>query len=270
MPRGGKPPISWDKAVEWDRRNRQGETIPEIADKDDYDVRSVRKHVNRVREEQETTEARTELYKEVLREHYQELTDVARQLDRAVISEADVTPIIKSPLASALKEHLPNSPLWPMLDEWKETLQTEPQALASLRESIRVAVSKHASITAAFEGGRMDLEGITNFMMAQADSLLRGKLEFDPENVKPAAMDDGISYQVRYGEFLLGNINKDKQQILKQALEQFIRGMGSLEEYQHLAQIRKTKAGLRASLDEALTTIIYKKLVAGHCRFCPF
>ncbi|MEQ4487926.1 MAG: hypothetical protein AAC990_06150 [Dehalococcoides mccartyi] len=264
MPRGGKPPVSWDQAVEWERRNRQGETVPQIASKDDFDIRSVRKHINRVKEESETTEARTELYKEVLREHFQELTDVARQLDRAINDEADVTLIIAHPLAKALQEHLPKSQLWPALGEWKTTLNEELQGSANLRDAIKKAISEDVPLAAAFEGGRMDVEGVTNLMMSQVDNL-----DFDPAKVKSSPMESS-AFQVKYDEYLLGVVRTNKLDDLIKVLGQFILVLQNLEEYRNLTQIRKTKLELKSSILDTLTGIIYKKLVPGRCRFCPF
>lgn len=264
MPRGGKPPVSWDQAVEWERRNRQGETVPQIASKDDFDIRSVRKHINRVKEESETTEARTELYKEVLREHFQELTDIARQLDRAVNDESDVTPIVAHPMAKALQEHLPKSQLWPALGEWKTNLTEERQAVVNLREAIKKAVSKDGPLAAAFKDGHMDVEGVTNLIISQVE-----QADFDPAKVKPSPMESD-AFQVKYDEYLLGVIRNTNLDILIKALGQFIPGLQNLQEFQHLAQIRKTQAELKSSILDTLTGIIYKKLVPGRCRFCPF
>ena len=80
-----KDPVKPDKRHEWLRRNEQnGESPPQIAAADGFDVRTVRKQIQIAREEREAREARGAVLRNAVELHYKDLCGVAEDVKTQV------------------------------------------------------------------------------------------------------------------------------------------------------------------------------------------
>ena len=109
-----KPPVTPEQAIDWLNRNDQGESAPEIAKKDEYDVRTVRSHLQQKRQERERNEARASVLRNALEDHYRDLCNYALKLDptNPPATTIPALPADDSIMESALRQHIPRSSIW--------------------------------------------------------------------------------------------------------------------------------------------------------------
>ena len=81
-----KPPVRPEVARKWLKRYEEdGESPPQIAQSDGFDVRTVRKQLELMRHEREVREARQVVLRKALESHYADLCSFAENL-RAALS----------------------------------------------------------------------------------------------------------------------------------------------------------------------------------------
>ena len=109
-----KPAVRPELRRQWLRRYEEdGESPPEIAKADGYDVRTVRKQIEVERQERERREARSTVLRQALEKHYADLCDFAQKLDLELARVGGSLLMLKNdPMWSALREHLPRSTIW--------------------------------------------------------------------------------------------------------------------------------------------------------------
>src|SRR5438445_1677578 len=92
---------------------RQGEE--QIAKAARVDLRTVRKHVSKGRDELALEQARRALFEDALRRHFSQFCELAQALGRDLDKGTDLLQPLDSRslrLLQALKAHLPKSPIW--------------------------------------------------------------------------------------------------------------------------------------------------------------
>jgi len=136
------------------RHEQDGDSPPQIAATDGFDVRTVRKQIERARQEREVREARSIVLRNAMEHHYTDICNFAEKLKVAVAGEESISLLVDDPLWLALKQHLPHSPLWnllnrrdTLLERLYDALETGSLRLADLATRINVQVEK---ITANF------------------------------------------------------------------------------------------------------------------------
>lgn len=136
-----KPPVKPAKCRDWFRRlEEEGQSAAEIARADHYDVRTVRKQTELVRQERERREARSIVLRQALERHYADLVSFAEHLDSRMIKSSLPTETRSDHMWIALHEHLPRSPLWKMIDKIErlndDVRDIEKRAEQRLREKV--------------------------------------------------------------------------------------------------------------------------------------
>ena len=116
-----KPAVKPELRREWlQRHDEEGQSPPEIANADGYDVRTVRKQLEIERQERERREARSIVLRQALEKHYADLCCFVQKLDSHIVGEKGSPSTMRSdPMWSALEEHLPRSTIWKKLDRWE-------------------------------------------------------------------------------------------------------------------------------------------------------
>ncbi|MFQ5880655.1 MAG: hypothetical protein ACE5IZ_10855, partial [Dehalococcoidia bacterium] len=119
-----KPAVPAERRREWLQRHERGETPPQIASKDGFDVRTVRSAIGKAREEREASEAKVLTLRQALEWHFKDLEAFARELDSHVASSSAIPLAARGDrLWGALREHVPKSPLWTGIDRQERLLQ---------------------------------------------------------------------------------------------------------------------------------------------------
>ena len=145
-----KRAISIEKARDWLRRVEENdETPPQIAKTDFVDVRTVRKQINRAREERETRESKQAVLKEAMQRHYSDLVLFAKKLEKSLLKDTPVSlsaELKSTPLLRALKEHLPRARLWKDIDGLPEQEVKYNQSIKKLKHRIINTVKNKTSL----------------------------------------------------------------------------------------------------------------------------
>ena len=104
-----KPAVKPEVRRQWLRRyEEEGESPPQIARADSYDVRTVRKQIGAERQERERRDARSVVLRHALEQHYADLYSFAQKLDLQLTMEGSTLDMMRGDrMWSALREHLP-------------------------------------------------------------------------------------------------------------------------------------------------------------------
>ena len=80
-----KPSVQPELRREWLRQtDEEGKSVPQIATKSHYDVRTVRKAIQWARDDREKREARRIVYRQALEAHYADFVRFANNLDEEI------------------------------------------------------------------------------------------------------------------------------------------------------------------------------------------
>jgi len=273
MARKKKPPVSEEKAQEWFERRRRGETPPQIAQKDGFDVRTVRKYLSTLEKREELAQARTTVYREAMRQHFDDFIDVAKRLESRIV-DGEVTSDLaaSSPVYEALKDHLPQSTVWKRLDSWNELIKNESRCQIALDEAIKDYVKNDLALARLYSGTQADLFFVEYFLAFQINYFLRnGVFAYDADKgiIYTPSPTPGLLDAKFTDAYKLGSIQPGKQSDLSAALKSAQTNLINSPEFRTLQEIRSEKTKARAPIKEQLDVVIWKRVVPGHCKYCP-
>lgn len=265
-----KPPVKPETRHEWLDRNEKGETPPQIAERDEFDVRTVRKHIELARLERDVQQARSAVLRNALESHYHDLLETARNIEKQVLAEAPVSLETELPLVAGLRQHMPRSPLWVNLKRWNQTLVE----LAALQEAIRQKLGISLEDDGRLNG--ITSSGANGVIPAAVDALLhqmqqwsRGRegLKIDRDIHLEAASQGRVS--MRYGFSHFGEIEKDHVGTITEVLADFEKKITHWPESQQLEKLYSKLGLLKKGITEILTVVLLRRIVTGKCKYCP-
>lgn len=265
-----KPPVKPETRREWLDRVEKGETPPQIAERDEFDVRTVRKHVELARLERDVQQARSAVLRDALESHYRDLIETARNIESQVLGEAQVSLEKEQPLMTGLRQHMPRSPLWGNLKKWNQGLIE----LAALQDTIRQELV--ASIN---DDGRLNAiisRGANGVILATVEVLLfqmqewsRGRegLKIDRDIHLESTSEGRVS--TRYGFAHFGEIEEGHVGTIKEVLVNFEQKITQWPEYLQMEKLYSKLARLKKGISEVLTVVLLRRIVPGKCKYCP-
>jgi hypothetical protein len=266
-----KPTVKLEQRQEWLRRYEAGESPPKIAENDSFDVRTVRRHIEQAKQEKEVREARLIVLRRALENHYTDFCRFAEKIDAEIAREQKLPISMREDrLWSALRQHLPRSPLWSYLKRWDEL----HQELAGLEKDIEKRLTRTSESDSRLkqilsEGVKDIIPGIVAGLAFQMKSWARGHkgLSLDDDfQTEPAG--EGL-VNVHYGLAYMDRVNKDHVMIIKQILGDFERKIVDWEEYKYLQKLLSELERLKRNARDELAIITLRRVVPGRCRYCP-
>jgi len=268
--RGKKPPVKPETRLEWLNRIEHGETPPQISATDSFDVRTVRKHVELARLERDVRQARSEVLRNALEDHYRDLLETVRNIEKQMFGEATVSIEKEQPLIMGLRQHMPRSPLWENLRKWNRTL-TE---LVELSDVIRNKILREIETAGRLNG--IVSQGANGVIPAAIDVLVHQVKEWarGREGLK---MDRDIHLKktsegrvkMSYGFSHFGELEESSVEIIKAVLIDFESGLKKRPEYLEMEKFYDKLGRLKTSIGERLTVILLRRIVPGRCKYCP-
>lgn len=267
-----KPPVRPETRRDWLKRNEEdGESPPQIAASDGFDIRTVRKQVQLARGEREVREARGSVLRNAVELHYKDLCRVAdsvktqvKQGKTAWLSEEDGL------LWSALREHMPRSPLWRRITRWNQVVneldairgETERDLVSVLREDDRLS----PILDAGEDGAILGMASAITVQMTNHAQGFEGLNVNQHFRVKPA----GEGYvTVDYGPAHMGKVQSGHEAIIREALVDYESKPTALEHYDPTRKLYDEMERLRRAVREELDVITLRRIVPGKCRYCP-
>lgn len=256
---------------EWLRRHEDlGESPPQIAKSDGWDVRTVRKQIDVARQEREAREARQLVLRHALEEHYADLCSFAKKLDEYLTRPfSRIGPVLADDrLARALRQHLPRSPIWKGFSQWDELVTRAESSAALMRNRIfEEGKRKLSAESCGPEDTGTDMSGFFASLPWYADSLGKGTAVPDLQDYTSEPLGDGRT-RMNYGQFswVVSNEAVPNVEEIHRALVEEMAGWPECQEWRD----RRSRLGqLRDDLREELAVVIFRRVVPGRCVYCP-
>jgi len=271
-----KPPIKPEVRHDWLRRNEEdGESPPQIAAKDRYDVRTVRKQIDLAKQEREAREARSVVLRNALERHYDDLRKFAEKLNSEISGAGNVP---SSPdddlMEAALRQHLPRSPIWGYMSKRQNLQQRADEEQQKLKMVTEETVKADRRLTPLINAGLDGIvPGIVAVLVAEAKQWSHGNTGYSLKDslvMEPAG--EGL-VNPRFGFSHMGIMEVEHSEgyakIVRDVLEDMESNLRSGEAYHDL---EKTGAEIRLvsrKLREELAVIRLRRIVPGRCKYCP-
>ena len=271
-----KPPVKPEVRRDWLRRNEEnGETPPQIAAKDRYDVRTVRKQIDLTKQEREAHEARSVVLRNALERHYDDLRKFAEKLNSEISGASNVP---SSPdddlMEAALRQHLPRSPIWGYMSKWQNLQQRVDEEQQKLEEVIEESVKADHGLTPLINAGLDGIvPGIVAVLVAEAKQWSHGNIGHSLKDslvMEPAG--EGL-VNPRFGFSHMGIMEVGHSEryvkIVHDVLEDLESRLRDWEDYRDLEKTIAEIGLLGGKLREELAVIRLRRIVLGRCKYCP-
>jgi len=271
-----KPPVKPEIGRAWLRRNEEnGESPPQIATTDGYDVRTVRKQIETAKQEREAREARSLVLRNALERHYDDLRNLAEKLNSQISGLDNVMP---SPdddlLEAALRQHLPRSPMWSYMLKRQSLQQKSDEQLKKIESVIEQAAKADRRLTPLVTAGLNGvIHGIVTALVAQARQWSHGSMGLNlKDNLAMEPVGEGF-VNLHWGFSQMGKMDKEHaEEYVKIVLEVLGDLESNLREWEAYRDLEKTIAEigrLGRKLREELAVIRLRRIVPGRCKYCP-
>ncbi len=251
------------------RHEENGESPSHIADKEVYDIRTVRKQLDLARQERESREARLMVLREAAQAHYGDLCKCAAAIESALDGRSFGVIGTEDRMCLALRQHLPRAPLWKYFQQWNNLQQDLEQTRADLRSKYKDDLSKDPQLTSAFASGKEDIPAMVDFFAKQTEFWSHAGSGVDIAQVfKPESAGEGL-VNLRLGGYNIGTVAESRVNAVKKALLGFRKRLPTFAEYDRLVQRRKELDELAPEIREELAIITLRRVVPGRCKYCP-
>jgi hypothetical protein len=272
-----KSSVNPGKASEWLRcYEEEGMSPPKIAEKDGYDVRTVRKMIDRARRERHERDVKSAVYERALEKHYADMCTFAKKLLAFLSANSQVEALQSyrnDPLWKALKEHMPKSKLWSNINKWETTLREFNKSADSLDKQIQKKTVKKTQLR-FIEADTLDiglLQGLVDAVKFHLTSVARSGLglkgaRFTTENVE-------TFFLVKWGPYsvaCIGHGDVENVEEIKKLCLSLIKNANAWKGYTVLVEKTGELKEVNGHLEDELTRIRMKRVVEGKCRYCPF
>jgi len=264
-----KPPIKPEKRLEWLKRNEQGETPPKIAEADNIDVRTVRKHVELARMERDVQHARSEVLRNALEGHYRDLLETAEGINTDISKSILVS--LEQPLMLGLRQHMPRSPLWENLRKWNRTVNEIVELEGVLPDKIRRMLKTDGRLDGIVSHGAAGVvaaavDALTHQVKAWAHGW--SGLEMDGDIHVEKTAEGGV--RMRYGAFSFGGLEEEGSVgTIKAVLADIESKLKPSPEHLELEKLYGRLQRLGIAIRDVLTVIRLRRIVTGKCKYCP-
>lgn len=270
-----KPPVLPEQRLDWLRRSKEGESVPKIASNDGYDVRTIRRHIELAKQQREVKDARAMVLRNALERHYKDLCSFAGRLDPTISknisnpSQAD-----DNLFETALRQHLPRSPIWGYLTNRRSLQQEYTELLAEAKAKVEQMVRAERRFDPLLSAGLTEV--VPGIIIAFVFQVEKWSLGFEGLNVRDNLRTEPVGeglVQLCYG-FSRMDIVKSKD------AEGYLNTLGKIIKYLEknickwkvLDNLRKTSDEINRldrKLHEELTIIRLRRIVPGRCKYCP-
>jgi hypothetical protein len=270
-----KPPVRVEQRREWLRRNEIGESVPKIADSDDFDVRTVRKHIELAKQEREVKEARATVLRNALERHYDDLRKFAEALNSEILGVGNIP---SSPdddfMEAALRQHLPRSPIWAYMSKRQNLRQRADEEQQKLEIVIDESVKADRRLTPLINDGLDGIvPGIVAVLVAVAKQWIHGNTGYSlKDSVVMESAGEGLVNPC-FGFSHMGIMRvEDSGRCVKighNVLEDLESRLRDWEGYRNLEKTIAEIGRLDRKLREELAIVRLRRIVPGRCKYCP-
>jgi hypothetical protein len=266
-----KPPVKPETRSEWLRRYEGGESPTKIADNDDFDVRTVRKHIELARQEREVREARAAVLRNALERHYGDLCDYAEKLDAQIEGDHTVALAPESDrLLSALRQHLPRSPLWNNLRKWNQLHEENTRLEDEVKRRLKAEIEPDPKLSVFLRSGEPGVvDAISVALTFQVKSWSQGRKGLHVEDdLKTEPAGEGL-VDTHYGPAVMDKVKKEHAAHIREALVDFESRVRDWQQYADMKKNAEELKQIKVKLRDELAIITLRRVVPGRCKYCP-
>jgi len=267
-----KPVVRPEKRREWlERYESGGESPPSIAEKDKFDVRTVRKQIEKAKEEREAREARAAVVRGALEEHYRDIVEFVEGLDAEVNAEATISLSLReNPMWKALKEHQLRSPLWGYLRDWDNLHDKINTSIDDIRTRLEREVGADNRLTGlTSDQHKSAVSGILAALSFQAQQWARGIEGLDLDQHFISKPQENGDFEIEYGSFHFGAHNEKHVKAIRDIIGDLEEHFPLWKEYEDFQKAVEHLLKVKDKIRDELMIVRYRRIVPGHCRYCP-
>jgi len=266
-----KPVVRPEKRREWLERYESGESPPNISTHDNFDVRTVRKQIEKAKEEREVREARAAVVRSALEQHYQDIITFVEGLDAEVNAEATISLSLReNPMWKALKEHQPRSPLWNYLRDWDSLGDKINTSIDDIRTCLERAVGADNRLSGlTSDQHKSAVSGILAALSFQAQQWARGTEGLDLDQHFITKLGENGEFKIEYGAFHFVSQKEKYVTPIRDIIDDLEKYLPSWKEYDDFRKVVENLLKLKAKIRDELMIVRYRRIVPGHCRYCP-
>lgn len=271
-----KAPIRPEQRRDWLRRQEeQEESTPHIALQDNYDVRTVRKAIELAKAEREMREARTLVLRNAIEQHYQDLRQYAERMDGEVLGTDSSPPSSDNDfIESALKQHLPRSPIWSLQSKRKELEKKEFEQRQQLKQSVESNVGRNSQLAAlSMDGLSGVIPGVAAAIIVEVGIWIEGD---DDSSFKDRLVYEPVNAGTVNPRFGLAHMGAMDDETARREMPKVRRALDELEtrtkdsiEFRDLAKTLVDLKQVDRKLREELAIIRLRRIIPGRCKYCP-
>jgi len=267
-----KPPVKPEQRYEWLKRYESGVSPPKIAVTDDFDVRTVRRQIEKAKQEREVKEARTTVLRSALERHYADLCEFAEKIDSVIVGEGSISQELKHDrMWAALRQHVPRYPLWNYLVTWDNIQQELTTLKGDVKERLERELDNDARLNEIPDTNRSTIiYGFITILVFQLESWSRGRPGInikDNFKIKPAKEKGAVN--IEYGAFCMDDVDSHYVQTVKDILTGWEPRVKKWEEYAALEKLFEKLTKIKSKLQDELAVITLRRVVPGRCKYCP-
>jgi hypothetical protein len=267
-----KPPVEPSKGREWLRRyEEEGQSPPQIAKADGYDARTVRRQIEIEREKRERKEARLMVLRQAMEQHYNDLCSFAsRLLSEVSNDDGSLWSMKDGYMWSALKEHLPRSPIWKNLEKWEGAQDKIKQLRESVTKSLEDLIQPESlmkSVPVAIQGGK-SIQELLSAAIINSSFLARQETGVSEVDFTYSSK-DGESTDIELKSHFIARVPNDRVTEFLAEVVNILNRVTAMPEYLQMKDLLKEREKAYKIIQDELTIIIFRRVVPGKCKFCP-
>ena len=265
-----KPPVKPETRQSWMKRHEQGESITDIATNDKFDARTVRRHVELAKQEREVKEARSLVLRNALEEHYRDLSNYADKLSALQSGESAAESSREVYIHTALRQHLPRSPIWGYLKQRDVLKQQIDQLRQQAGMKLEKVVKSDSRLSSGLDSSEIGVvPGIIVALQFQIEQRAKGNPGLNvKDNLIEEKAEEGF-VNLRYGFSHMGKVNKEHVGVVNKVLQDL---ESHAKEWEVCKKLEKSFMELKRverNLKDELAVISLRRIVPGRCRYCP-
>lgn len=263
-----KPAVELEKRQDWLKRSEEGETPPHIAKTDGFDVRTVRTHIDLAKQEREGKEARVGVLRNALERHYNDLCEYAVKLSALGHGESAAESSREQYIHSALRQHLPRSPIWNYFKQREALDQQIYQLRQQTSTKLEELVNSDSRLSSVLDNSEKEVPGIIATLRFQSGQWA----EVQPGlNTKDSLVteDAGELVSLRCGHAQICKVKREHVALINTVWQDWESRIRQWEEFEQLQKSLAEMKRVENNLKEELAVITLRRIVPGRCRYCP-
>lgn len=255
----------------FNRHEMEGEPMTHIAKTEGYDIRTVKKLIDQEREVRERRDARSQVLRDAMEQHYKDLCSFARRLDTQLKGEEPIpSELREDPMWGSLKEHLPRSPIWKSAERWDSLLLDINELEAEVKVIARDQLMARSPVRFAAESQDVGLSETAAdpiaFNLKASARVLPSLL--GTSNVHRTPGEKGLQ-RLEVGAFGIGMIPEDHISEVQEVVISLLEEAPTWPQRDKMEHLLAELNRVRRVLQDELAIVILRRIVSGRCKYCP-